>query len=318
LGDVYVGALVEASFLLREEGNDPHIKLDVSAPKFVKVLNKSTELRQFPREHKSYVNGIVEVAIDSTAVGNFSGELTVRLGKTTANLPVSVNVKARRPGLRRILIAATPFSAFSTSDGTMFQAWTELAKDGSFDVNYLLVQRGKPILRGLDLGKFVCVFLPAAALVFATPEDVKRIRNYAEKGGWVVVAADDFYQGSVKQANAVLFGHGLQMRDERGPNNVLIGKDAIDPELVEAGVGSLHFRMASPIAVTDAKKARILVRAIGVSKEGDGFVVRAQAGKGKVIAIGQSLWWHWISKEKAQCTDNAKLLRWLLSPLERQ
>jgi hypothetical protein len=56
-----------------------------------------------------------------------------------------------------------------------------------------------------------------------------------------------------------------------------------------------------------------LVRAVGVGQAGDGFVVQAQARKGEVIAIGQSLWWYWITKEQAKGSDNAKLLRWLLS-----
>src|SRR5207249_4511697 len=109
--------------------------------------------------------------------------------------------KARRAGLRRLLIAETPFEQTSTKDGTMFQAWTDLVKDSPLDVTYLLVNRGQPVLRDLDLGQFDCVFLPAGALVFATPADVKRVRAYAERGGRVVVAANAFSVGSVKQAN---------------------------------------------------------------------------------------------------------------------
>jgi hypothetical protein len=159
--------------------------------------------------------------------------------------------------------------------------------------------------------------LPAAALVFATPADVKRVRAYAEQGGRVIVAADHFFRGSVQQANSVLAGYGLQMRDEEsggiGQNDVTLQRGDFDPRLLKEGVRSLHFFRASPIARTDTQKARLVVRAAGVGQAEDGFVVRAQAGKGKVIAIGQSLWWNWISKERAQGTDNAKLLRWLLS-----
>jgi hypothetical protein len=317
LGVVYVGATVEASFLLREAGNNPDIKLDVTVPKFVKVHNKSTAVRQFGPESKDFVFGSVEISIDTSAAGEFSGELRVTLGQTMAKVPVSATVKARRPGLTRILIAETPFEQWTTRDGTMFQAWTELVKDSPFDVNYLLVHRGKPVLRDLDLEKFDCVFLPAGALVFATPADVKRAREYAEKGGSVVVAANSSFTGSVEQANAVLAGYGLQMRDEEAreleQKDVTLRKDDFDPRLAKEGVQSLRFYRASPIAATDATKAQALVRAEGVGQAGDGFVVSAQAGKGKVIAIGQSLWWNWISKEQAQGTDNAKLLRWLLA-----
>jgi len=106
------------------------------------------------------------------------------------------------------------------------------------------------------------------------------------------------------------------MRDEEAEmrqNDVTLGRGDFDPQLLKEGVRSLHFYRASPIARTDTKKARLLVRAAGVGQSEDGFVVIAQAGKGKMIAIGQSLWWKWISKQDAQGTDNAKLLRWLLS-----
>ena len=321
LGVVYIGATVEASFAVRETGDDLKIKFDVKAPKFVKVLHKSTEVLQFGPRNKPVVWGSVEIGIDTTAAGEYRGELTVTLGQTTAKVPVSVTVKARRRGLSRILIAGTPFEQSATNDGRKFQAWTELVKDSPFDVSYLLIHRGKPFLRDpdlekdLDLEKFDCILLSPEALVFATPEDVKRARQYAEKGGRVVVAANHFFQGSVERANEVLVGYGLQMRDEEsgGQNGVTLRKDALDPRVVKAGVESLHFFRASPIAITDTKKARALVRAAGVGQTGDGFVVKAQARKGEVIAIGESLWWYWISKERAKGSDNAKLLRWLLS-----
>jgi hypothetical protein len=165
LGVVYVGATVEASFLVREPGNNPDIKPEVIAPNFVKVQNKSTEIRPFGRERKNFLFGSVEIGIDTTTAGEFSGELTVTLGQTTAKVPVSATVKDGRPGLCRILIAETPFEKWSTSDGTMFQAWTELVKDSPFEVNYLLIHRGKPVLRDLELEKFNTVFLCAGALV---------------------------------------------------------------------------------------------------------------------------------------------------------
>jgi hypothetical protein len=46
----------------------------------------------------------------------------------------------------------------------------------------------------------------------------------------------------------------------------------------------------------------------------DGFVAQAKAGKGEVIALGESLWWNWIMETRAAGTDNARLLRWLVGP----
>jgi hypothetical protein len=40
----------------------------------------------------------------------------------------------------------------------------------------------------------------------------------------------------------------------------------------------------------------------------------AKAGKGEMIALGDSVWWGWITEKRAAGTDNALLLRWLLEP----
>jgi hypothetical protein len=316
LGRVYVGATVEASFLVRVRGANADIKLEVNAPKFVKVLSRSTEVQKRGSDKIDFVVGTVAITIDTTTPGEFSGVVSVTLGQTIAKVPVSVSVKDRRLGLKRILIVGTPFEAWTTNDGTVFQTWTDLVKESQLDVHYLLVERGKSVLRELRLERFDCVFLTDEALVFEKPEDIKRTRAYAEQGGRVVVAANHSITGSVEHANVVLAGYGLQIRDEEaqvGQNDVTIRRDGLDPRLVKQGVQSLHFFRASPIAVTDANKTRILVRAVGVGEPGNGFVASAQAGKGEVIAIGDALWWRWISKEQAARTDNAKLLGWLLA-----
>jgi hypothetical protein len=316
LGTVYTGATVEASFMVFEAGTDPDIKMEVKAPKFVKVLKTGTHHQEFGPGN-DFVCGTVELAVDTTTPGELTGEITVTLGKTTARVPVSATVKARRPGLTRVLVAGTPFERYTTSDAGVFGGWTGLVDDASLDVSYLLVRMGKPVLRDLDLGKFDCLLLPADGLVYQTPDDVRRARAYAEVGGRVVVTASAFYLRSVDGANAVLAGYGLEMRDEEAGGDaadVTLGKADLDPELVRAGVTSARFFRGSPIAVTDPKAGRVLARASGVGQPGDGFVAVAKAGKGQVVALGESLWWHWVSKEQARGTDNAKLLGWLLAP----
>src|SRR5438477_709043 len=66
LGAVYVGATVEASFLVREAGTNPDIKLDVIAPKFVTVQNKFNEVRHLGRGREDCIFGSVEIGIDTT------------------------------------------------------------------------------------------------------------------------------------------------------------------------------------------------------------------------------------------------------------
>jgi hypothetical protein len=43
-------------------------------------------------------------------------------------------------------------------------------------------------------------------------------------------------------------------------------------------------------------------------------VASAKAGKGEVVALGESLWWHWVTDKQAAGADNARLLRSLLVP----
>src|SRR5205814_1574524 len=95
----------------------------------------------------------------------------------------------------------------------------------------------------------------------------------------------------------------------------------VDFALVKDGVKAARFRLPSPVAVTGPNAGRVLVKAFGVGQQGDGFVACAKAGKGEVVAIGESLpfawmsdaWWKDRRKGKyADAGDNAKLLRWLL------
>jgi hypothetical protein len=317
VGPVYTGATVEASFLVMEPGTDPKIKFDVTAPKFVKVLTKDARHQQFGPGN-DFVCGTVEIAIDTSVAGDLSGEVAVTLGDTKVKVPVTAAVKAAKKGFSKVLLADTPFHSTSTEDGDMFRAWTDLVAASPLDVSYLLVRPGKPVLRDLDLAKFDCVFLDGGGLHGLTEADVKKLRKYAEGGGRVVVAANHFFVGSVKQANAVTADYGIEMRDTEarvpGKDGVLIGRDDLHPRLVKDKIESVTFFRASPVSVTDDKKGVVLARAAGVGEPGDGFVAAGVAGKGEVIAIGQSLWWHWISKERAKGADNAKLLRWLLVP----
>jgi hypothetical protein len=57
-----------------------------------------------------------------------------------------------------------------------------------------------------------------------------------------------------------------------GRSDITINKRGdFSPWLLKEGVRSLRFVRASPIAITDAKKARLVVRAAGVGQAGDGF-----------------------------------------------
>lgn len=316
-GTIYPGAIVEASFMVFERGLDKNIELSVAAPPFVKVLNKETHAQQFGAGN-DFICGSIEIAMDVAKVGEVQGEISVTLGQTTVRVPVRATIAACQPGQPRLLIVATPFQRYSTKDGTAFKPWTDLATQAKADVSYLLARVGNPVLRDLDLSTFHCVFLADTGLAYLTPQDIQRARAYAQGGGRVVVAANYFMRGTTGKANAVLEDYGLQIRDEeaggQGIAAVTIGKDGLDQMVIDAGVQSIKFFRASPISILVPARSQALVKAMGVGNPTDGFVARARARKGEVIAIGQSLWWDWIGEARGAGSDNGKLLSWLLMP----
>jgi hypothetical protein len=315
-GVAHVGAIVEGSCMVFEPGRDSKIPFSVTAPKFVTVRRTETHHQQYG-PGRDFVCGTVEFGIDTSAAGALSGEIAVTLGNSAARVPVSATVRPATRGLTRVLIVETPFCQYSTSQGEKYKVWTDLVKEASLDVSYLLVARGQPVLGDLDLSKFDCVLLADGGLVQLQAADIRRVRAFAEAGGRVVVAANRFMRGTVEGANTVLDGYGLKIIDEEAHgafNDATLEKGNFDPILEKAGVKSARFFRASPVRVTDDKSGRILVNAAGVGTPGEGFVASAKAGKGEVMALGESMWWHWITPEQARGTDNAKLLRRLLEP----
>jgi hypothetical protein len=313
-GNVHTGATVEASFVVFERGDDKRIKFEVTAPRGVRVIGKSIDTQEYGPGNK-FVRGSVEIAIDTSAPGEVNGDVAIHFGQQTVKEPVSATVKPRRAGLLRLLVVETPFARYSTQDGRMFDAWSGLVKAAAWDVSYLVTTPGKAALRDLDLAPFDTILLGDSGLYYLTPADVKRVRAFAEGGGRVVVTANAFFRGTTEKANAVLAGYGIEVQDTEsrtGQAKVSLGKDDLDPQLVKAGVATAHFFRASPVALTGGKGGRVLAKAVGVGNPEDGFAAMARAGKGEVIALGESLWWLWITPDRDPSGGNARLLRWLL------
>ena len=312
LGTLHVDAIAEANFRVLATTDDPNAKVKVDAPAFVKVLKSDTDAKP------GFVT--VEIAIDTSKAGEFKGEIVVSYDKTVVKVPASATVKARKAGAPRVLVVGTPFEAYSADTGTIYKGWTDVVSAAGLDVSYLLVRNDqRNLLRDLDLTKFHSVLVTCGALVLQTPADVKRLRAYAENGGRVVVATAAFCTGSVKGANAILDGYGLEMLNQEPPpavKEITLAKDDFAAELIKAGVGTVAFFRASPIEVQNG--GRVLVNAAGYGKPELGLVAAAKAGKGEVIALGTPLWWYWVSegqgKGQAKGSDNAKLLGWLLAP----
>ncbi|QJW92829.1 hypothetical protein [Frigoriglobus tundricola] len=312
LGTLHIDAIAEAAVRVFAPTDDPDAKVKVEAPAFVKVLKTDADAKP------GYL--IIEIAIDTARAGDFKGEIAVSRDKSVAKVPVSATVTARKPGTPRVLVVGTPFGAYSADAGTQYKGWTDVVTAAGLDVSYVLVRNDqRNLLRDINLARFNSVLVADGALVLQTRDDVKRLRAYAENGGRVVVATAAFYTGSVKGANAVLDGYGLEMLDQEPPpaaKTITLARDDFTAELVKAGVGTAAFFRASPIEVRTG--GRVLVNAAGYGKPGLALVATAKAGKGEVHALGVSVWWYWVSegegKGQAKGSDNAKLLGWLLVP----
>lgn len=316
VGTVYVGSVVEASFVVFEAGDTVKgVKLEVDPPPFVKVIDKKTSLREYGPGNE-FVAGSVTIAIDTGKPGEFAGDIKVTLGNHRVKVPVSATVKPQAPGLIRVLAVESPFCRHSTRNADDYRAWTDLVKDSPLDVSYLIPTEGKPLFRKLDLSKFDVVLLGMSGLVEATADDRKKVRAFAENGGRVVVGSSCAFIGTVEKVNELVEGYGLAIRDEEAPRpanrRVTLGPADFAPEVVKEKISSLHFFRAPPIVVLDAKKARVLVKAAGVGQPEDGFVAVTKAGRGEVVVLGDALWWYWIGGETGRPTDNAKLLKYLL------
>jgi hypothetical protein len=316
-GTLHTGAVAEGSFMIFAPADDPKPKIKVDAPKFVTVLNTGTHAQQFgPGNDFTCVS--VEVAIDAAKAGDLKGEIKVTVGEVVTKVPVSATVKERKAGTPRVLIVGTPFERYSTSDGKEYTGWTNVVDAAGLDVSYLLLRKDTAALRDIDLSKFDCVLLSADALVSQTAADIKRVRAFVEAGGRLVVTANAFFIGSVKGANAVLDGYGIEMKDVEAPKaqEVELTKDNFDADVVKAAVGKAKFFRASPVKVD--KGGRVLVSTPEFDEPGYGYVATAKAGKGEVVALGESLWWNWVSEGKgkgqANGSDNGKLLAFLLAP----
>jgi hypothetical protein len=168
------------------------------------------------------------------------------------------------------------------------------------------------VLREIDLAKFDVVVLGMEGLVGLSDPDIDRLKRFTEGGGRTILAANHFFVGTIAKANQLLVSYGLQMTDTepRERPEFELGGSEIAEDPLTGGVKSLYFHRPSPVEVTGSQKGRILVAA--PTYPGKGFIAVARADRGEIIALGESLWWYWLSQGRAKGADNAALMRNLL------
>jgi hypothetical protein len=304
-GTVHVGARVEGSVRIFVAPKDAEgKKAQVDAPAFVRILKVNVGTQDFGGNTKGFCD--VDVSILTAQAGEESAPIRVTVGGQRVEVPVRASIRPRVAGATRVLVAETPFEKFSTSDGSLFDTWRKLVDSADLDVDYLEIA-GSSVLEGVDLAKFDVVLLGTSGVFHLKDGDVAALRQFAERGGRVIMTANHFFMGTVAKANRILIPYGLRMKDEESHERQKfdIGPESIAPCPFTEGVKALFFHRPSPTEVLDVNQTFVLVE--GPPEVGGCLLAYAKAGEGEVLGLGESLWWNWLPK-----ADNAILFGNLL------
>lgn len=303
LGTVRVGAIAEASVRVEWQTRDVGDgKLKATAPSFLVVEETGTHPPQDTRLDSTTYSEVV-VSFQTTRAGDFSDKLKLEFGNHQAEIPVSIEVLPKKPGLTKVLIVETPFEMYSTEDASVFDPLLEIVKSAELDVNYA---RNIP----KRFSQFDVFLLAESGLL--SLDKTAPFKEFVDNGGRLILCANAFYRGTVAKANEILEDYGLRM-DDREPRSELTDleiKDEVNitKDVLTEGVKSVTVFRPSPIRIIDRSKAKALVRTPFYYDEG---FVAVSRDKGEVVALGQSLWWSWAGRD--QSPGNRQLLINLLS-----
>jgi hypothetical protein len=315
-GVVYVGSRVEGSSRIVLDPSDvDSSKLHLDTPAFARVELIDLSTQHLPNGNERSACDLRAV-LDTRKPGEFAGSIVATLSQGTARewkveIPVKASVRPRRPGLFRVLVVETPFHRYAAGDGAIFDPWRKLVAEGDLDVDCVEHRRGQPVLEGSNLAEFDVVLLGGSGLFFLEEGEIARLRKFAEQGGRVIVCANAFMMGSVKQANKLLVPYGLHQLDQEPRSSAQITTGEFAPCSMTEGIRNLWFHRASPIEIRDPDTTTSLVPSL--EDKTQSLLAIAVAGEGEVVALSQSLWWSWVSRN-----DNATLMRNLLRKHSRR
>lgn len=300
LGSLASDTTVHASFHVRWAAGAAG-EAEVAPPPFARVLRVVDRAGE---------RSTVYLSISTREPGGLAGDVTVRRGRAEVAVPIRGVVLPAMPGAVRVLVADAPWEADSATDTSTFEAWRRVVRQGKLEVDYVLAGSGEPVFAIQRLQRARVVLIGEYALTSLAAADAERLCGFVCGGGRLVVAANAFFGDSVGRANGLLQPFGLHMLDEEpaaGTGRIGFAGEALAADPLMAGVLSVQMHRPSPILLESAD-AVALVR---TGRERDPAVLAAvrTPNGGEVIALGQSLWWHWAGFDAA----NERLLRNLLS-----
>ena len=280
--------------------------------------------RVTPEQRKEWYDGrpfvVAKFTLNTSIPGEYDGAVDVRLPGRRSALPVRFIIQAVNAAEPQLLIAETPFEADTTDDGRLFRSVKDLSSSLPCSTDFLFEL---PSSSDDDLSKYAAILLNGSPLssgwrrgfpfqarmitqpAVETPE--QRMSQYLEGGGTLILSCNYFMRGSVTNANRILAGHGLEVRDADYGKGVTVTNIVTDP--LTRDVRRLEFFRPSLITVTDDTKARILAFA---PTNAGGFVAAARTPQGgQILVLGTSLWWNWIHEYRDN-SDNYILMSNLL------
>lgn len=282
-GKVYINSKVDASCKL----DDGEIIAIASKPSWVMINYLSTNWFGF--------------SVNTSSIGDYSGTLIIKTTAGDINVDVKVTIRSTPKPTAKMLVLDTPFHRYSTSDPEVFKTMTDVMDAGLANVSYVSVENlGGYDLSVLNLENYDVVLLAQDGVGYIKA-NVDYLKDYVNKGGCLIVCADHFWGSSIENANLILNYFNLSIRDEEYGYDVFITDFAHHP--ITSGVSQLCLLRPSPVEVLSSE-ATILAHPPGVPENEGVLAVSGQ--KGKIIALGNSLWWHSFLNW-GENYDNAKI-----------
>lgn len=303
-GLVGVGATAEASFgVFWQDASLFDKTATVEAPAGVKVLGVETS------KYNDRALTQIEFALDTAQARAVDAAFVVRCEGKEVRVPLTADVVVMARGGARVLVADTPFEAFSSDDPAIFDGWRHLVATARLDVDYRLVRRGRATFDVEALRRVAVVVVGCDALWALDAEQVSLLRGFVCGGGRVVLFANAFYSGSVAKANDVCAPFGVRIVDRESVVGGEYRADAggIHRHPLTVGVEGVQVFRPSPAEVVDEASGTVLIDLVTPGAQ-PFAVLGKSAGGGEVVAIGESLWWKWCGEH----AGNERFLRNLL------
>jgi PKD repeat protein len=273
-GTIYVNSIVEASCLIV----DAQMIGIKSVPDW--IILDSVDL-QASYSTSGAGRGVFEFHVDTSVSGLYSEAIVVETSLGDVAVSLSSIVRSTPAPKLRMLVYDSPFDKQSTENPENFEPMTRVMDMGRVNVSYSF--------HFLPPEQYDLVLLTWMGVMSATNDQVDMFKNYIRNGGNLIVCADYFLRGSVGKGNQIINEFGLSMRDEEYGFIVEITDFAVHP--VTAGVSHLHLLRPSPIEALTSE-ATVLARPPGAPQTEGVLAISEQLGGGKLIVLGDSLWWY--------------------------